>query len=81
MNIFLSFLKFHLNDCFFYHLIELDQYFFYILFSNRFGSFEIFREEDSLTNRSGPSAGNKELLIQLLDYSIKSFYPEVRKQF
>lgn len=43
----------------------------------RFGSFEIFREEDSLTGRSGPSAGNKELLIQLLEYSIKTYYPEI----
>lgn len=43
----------------------------------RFGSFEIFREEDSLTGRSGPSAGNKELLIQLLDHSVKMFYPEI----
>ncbi|XP_029646876.1 protein adenylyltransferase SelO, mitochondrial isoform X1 [Octopus sinensis] len=43
----------------------------------RFGSFEIFKEEDDLTKRSGPSTGNKELLFQLLDYSVKSFYPEI----
>lgn len=44
---------------------------------SRFGSFEIVKHVDPLTGRRGPSAGNKKILIQLLDYVIKTFYPHV----
>ena len=43
----------------------------------RFGSFEIVKNSDLMTGRRGPSAGQKEILIQLLDYVIKTFYPQV----
>jgi len=47
----------------------------------RFGSFEVVKEADPLTGRSGPSAGKHELLIQLLDYTIKQYYPLIWNQF
>lgn len=43
----------------------------------RFGSFEIVKNLDLMTGRRGPSAGRKDILIQLLDYVIKTFYPQV----
>ncbi|GAB1609313.1 protein adenylyltransferase SelO, mitochondrial-like [Argonauta hians] len=43
----------------------------------RFGSFEIFKGEDEVTHRSGPSTGNKQLLLEMLDYVVKSFYPQI----
>eukprot|EP01087_Luapelamoeba_hula_P011200 TRINITY_DN3014_c0_g1_i1.p1 TRINITY_DN3014_c0_g1~~TRINITY_DN3014_c0_g1_i1.p1 ORF type:complete len:763 (+),score=176.43 TRINITY_DN3014_c0_g1_i1:37-2325(+) len=43
----------------------------------RFGSFEIFKATDKQTGRKGPSAGNIELLITLLNYTIETFYPEI----
>ncbi len=35
---------------------------------------------DPLTGRSGPSAGKHELLIQLLDFTIGQYYPDIWKQ-
>ncbi|CAB4002050.1 Hypothetical predicted protein, partial [Paramuricea clavata] len=43
----------------------------------RFGSFEIVKQADLMTGRRGPSAGRKDILIQLLDYVIKTFYPQI----
>ncbi|KAL5514995.1 hypothetical protein EMCRGX_G000100 [Ephydatia muelleri] len=43
----------------------------------RFGSFEIFKTRDPQTGRSGPSVGRMDILNQLLDYTITSFFPEV----
>lgn len=46
----------------------------------RFGSFEIFKTMDHFTGRVGPSVGRTDILIQLLDYTIKVFYPEIHHQ-
>ena len=43
----------------------------------RFGSFEIGKETDMMTGRAGPSAGNTDIVTQLLDYTIDSFYPDI----
>ncbi|KAL8622008.1 hypothetical protein ACOMHN_035536 [Nucella lapillus] len=43
----------------------------------RFGSFEIFKPEDELTGREGPSVGRADMLKQLLDYTASTFYPEI----
>ena len=43
----------------------------------RFGSFEIFKTQDPITGRSGPSVGRTDILHQLLDYTTSTFYPEV----
>ena len=43
----------------------------------RFGSFEIFKTLDPMTGRAGPSVGRKDILLQLLDYTVKTFYPEI----
>ena len=40
----------------------------------RFGSFEISKNRDRQTGRAGPSAGNREIIKKLLDYTIDSFY-------
>ncbi|KAG2469110.1 SELO protein, partial [Polypterus senegalus] len=45
----------------------------------RFGSFEIFKAEDEMTGRQGPSAGLDDLRTQLLDYVIDTFYPELQQ--
>ncbi|KAF5897516.1 selenoprotein O [Clarias magur] len=45
----------------------------------RFGSFEIFKEEDELTGRQGPSYGCNEIRTQMLDYVIETFYPEIQQ--
>ncbi|XP_058529221.1 protein adenylyltransferase SelO, mitochondrial [Ochotona princeps] len=44
----------------------------------RFGSFEIFKCADELTGRAGPSVGRNDLRVQMLNYVIGSFYPEVQ---
>src|SRR3546814_7655706 len=46
----------------------------------RFGSFEIFKERDSKTQRVGPSAGNNELRVRMLDFAIESYYPAIAHQ-
>ncbi|XP_077987251.1 protein adenylyltransferase SelO, mitochondrial-like [Glandiceps talaboti] len=43
----------------------------------RFGSFEIFKPTDGLTGRKGPSVGRKDILKQMLEYSIKTFFPQI----
>ncbi|EDO49000.1 predicted protein [Nematostella vectensis] len=43
----------------------------------RFGSFEIFKPIDPVTGRKGPSTGRKDILLQLLEYTIKTFYPKI----
>ncbi|KAF4666282.1 hypothetical protein FOZ61_009971 [Perkinsus olseni] len=40
----------------------------------RFGSFEIFKPIDSITGRSGPSAGDIKLLRRLVDFVIENYY-------
>ena len=44
--------------------------------SFRFGSFEIVKPEDASTGREGPSVGNKDILVALLDYVVSSFFPD-----
>ncbi|XP_012504244.1 PREDICTED: selenoprotein O [Propithecus coquereli] len=44
----------------------------------RFGSFEIFKSTDEHTGRAGPSVGRNDIRVQLLDYVISSFYPEIQ---
>lgn len=45
--------------------------------SCRFGSFEIFKPTDKVTGRQGPSVGRIDILHQMLDYTIKTFFKEV----
>lgn len=45
----------------------------------RFGSFEIFKREDEITGRQGPSYGYNEIRTQMLDYIIETFYPEIQQ--
>ncbi|KAM8861849.1 selenoprotein O1 [Synchiropus picturatus] len=45
----------------------------------RFGSFEIFKQQDELTGRQGPSYGRDEIRGQMLDYVIDMFYPEIQQ--
>ncbi|CAF1394016.1 unnamed protein product, partial [Didymodactylos carnosus] len=47
----------------------------------RFGSFEIFKPMDPFTNRKGPSIGRKDILIQLLEYVISTFYTEISNKY
>lgn len=44
----------------------------------RFGSFEIFKAEDEHTGRAGPSVGRNDIRVQLLDYVIGTFYPDIQ---
>uniref|UniRef100_K9IKY1 Selenoprotein O n=1 Tax=Desmodus rotundus TaxID=9430 RepID=K9IKY1_DESRO len=44
----------------------------------RFGSFEIFKPEDEDTGRAGPSVGRNDIRVQMLDYAISTFYPEIQ---
>lgn len=43
----------------------------------RFGSFEIFKSTDSVTQRRGPSAGNVALLSTLTEHVENTFYKEI----
>jgi uncharacterized protein YdiU (UPF0061 family) len=46
----------------------------------RFGSFEIFKDTDPLTDRAGPSAhlpNKKELMRQLLDFTLRHHFPDI----
>lgn len=44
----------------------------------RFGSFEIFKAEDEHTGRAGPSVGRNDIRVQMLDYVVSTFYPEIQ---
>ncbi|XP_063297748.1 protein adenylyltransferase SelO, mitochondrial-like [Pelobates fuscus] len=44
----------------------------------RFGSFEIFKETDELTGRRGPSVNRNDVRIQMIDYVISTFYPDIQ---
>ncbi|XP_067931753.1 protein adenylyltransferase SelO, mitochondrial-like [Watersipora subatra] len=46
----------------------------------RFGSFEIFKPLDSVTGREGSSVGRKDVLDDLLNYTIKVFYPQIWRE-
>uniref|UniRef100_T1ILI2 non-specific serine/threonine protein kinase n=1 Tax=Strigamia maritima TaxID=126957 RepID=T1ILI2_STRMM len=43
-----------------------------------FGSFEIFKTTDPMTGRNGPSVGQLSILKQLIEYTISTFYPEIK---
>uniref|UniRef100_A0A8C6VL69 Selenoprotein O n=1 Tax=Naja naja TaxID=35670 RepID=A0A8C6VL69_NAJNA len=43
----------------------------------RFGSFEIFKSADDFTGRKGPSVDRNDIRIQMLDYVISTFYPDI----
>lgn len=45
---------------------------------SRFGSFEIFKSADEHTGREGPSVGRNDIRVQMLDYVISTFYPEIQ---
>lgn len=45
----------------------------------RFGSFEIFKRSDENTGRHGPSYGQDEIRVQMMDYVIEMFYPEIQQ--
>ncbi|KAM7002880.1 selenoprotein O1 [Tautogolabrus adspersus] len=47
----------------------------------RFGSFEIFKPADEYTGRQGPSYGRDEIRVQMLDYVIEMFYPEIQQNY
>uniref|UniRef100_A0A8C5MC63 Selenoprotein O n=1 Tax=Leptobrachium leishanense TaxID=445787 RepID=A0A8C5MC63_9ANUR len=44
----------------------------------RFGSFEIFKELDEFTGRRGPSVNRNDIRVQMLDYVIGAFYPDIQ---
>ncbi|KAG2902379.1 Selenoprotein O [Phytophthora cactorum] len=46
----------------------------------RFGSFEIFKDEDKFTGLAGPSAhleNKEEMMRQMLDFTIRQYFPEI----
>ncbi|MEE6481110.1 hypothetical protein FKM82_012755 [Ascaphus truei] len=45
----------------------------------RFGSFEIFKPTDEYTSRRGPSVNRNDIRIQMLDYVIGTFYPDIQQ--
>ncbi|NWT49734.1 SELO protein, partial [Erythrocercus mccallii] len=47
----------------------------------RFGSFEIFKPPDEYTGRKGPSVDRNDIRIQMLDYVISTFYPEIQEAY
>nr|CCA26481.1 selenoprotein O putative [Albugo laibachii Nc14] len=50
----------------------------------RFGTFEIFKERDPHTGRSGPSAylpHKKEMMMNMLNFTIKQYFPEVYQKY
>ncbi|OCT89072.1 hypothetical protein XELAEV_18017693mg [Xenopus laevis] len=46
----------------------------------RFGSFEIFKPTDEFTGRNGPSVDRNDIRIQMLDYVIRTFYPDIQEK-
>ncbi|KAM9311726.1 protein adenylyltransferase SelO, mitochondrial [Gastrophryne carolinensis] len=47
----------------------------------RFGSFEIFKPMDDYTGREGPSVNRNDIRIQMLDYVVGTFYPEIQEKY
>ncbi|CAM4476943.1 unnamed protein product [Lepidochelys olivacea] len=47
----------------------------------RFGSFEIFKPTDEHTGRKGPSVNRNDIRIQMLNYVISTFYPEIQQAY
>ncbi|XP_018432249.1 PREDICTED: selenoprotein O isoform X2 [Nanorana parkeri] len=47
----------------------------------RFGSFEIFKPVDEFTGRQGPSVNRNDIRIQMLDYVIGTFYPDIQEKY
>ncbi|KAM5171107.1 protein adenylyltransferase SelO, mitochondrial [Mantella aurantiaca] len=47
----------------------------------RFGSFEIFKPVDEFTGRQGPSVDRNDIRIQMLDYVIGTFYPDIQDKY
>lgn len=47
----------------------------------RFGSFEIFKPTDEYTGRKGPSVNRNDIRIQMLNYVISTFYPEIQQAY
>lgn len=47
----------------------------------RFGSFEIFKPTDEITGRHGPSVDRNDIRIQMLDYVITTFYPDIQEKY
>lgn len=45
----------------------------------RFGSFEIFKTVDPMSGRRGPSVGRIDIMKQMLEYVIETFYPEIHE--
>uniref|UniRef100_A0A8C9FZR7 Selenoprotein O n=1 Tax=Pavo cristatus TaxID=9049 RepID=A0A8C9FZR7_PAVCR len=48
-------------------------------FISRFGSFEIFKPPDEYTGRKGPSVNRNDIRVQMLNYVIGTFYPEIQE--
>lgn len=44
----------------------------------RFGSFEIVRKLDPASGRCGPSVGNHQLLRTMVDFAIRSYFPDAQ---
>uniref|UniRef100_T1JEC3 Selenoprotein O n=1 Tax=Strigamia maritima TaxID=126957 RepID=T1JEC3_STRMM len=47
----------------------------------RFGSFEICLPKSSEYAKCGPSVGENEILLQLLEYTIKNYFPQIQVEF
>uniref|UniRef100_H3BB85 Selenoprotein O n=2 Tax=Latimeria chalumnae TaxID=7897 RepID=H3BB85_LATCH len=47
----------------------------------RFGSFEIFKPMDEFTGRQGPSVNRNDIRVEMLDYVIGTFYPEIQQSY
>ena len=43
----------------------------------RFGSFEIAKTMDRRTGRAGPSAGDTDIITNLINYVIETYYPNI----
>ena len=59
-------------------IYEITLFYFHV---QRFGSFEICKDTDPMTGRRGPSVGKYDIIQKLLNYVIKTFYPEVCCEF
>lgn len=59
----------------------MHKFFLFVFFFYRFGSFEIFKQADEFTGRQGPSYGRDEIRVQMMDYAIEMFYPEIQQNY